>query len=302
MKKNVSIIIMAIAITMLSAFTVKADNANGLILVDGQWNYYVNGAIDTSYTGMANNEYGWWYITNGQLDLSYTGMANNEYGWWYFTNGVLDLGYTGMANNEYGWWYFTNGVLDLGYTGMANNEYGWWYFTNGVLDLDYTGLADNIYGSWYFENGSINFEFTGVYNGKDIVDGFVVGNTINPQFKAYVVNTLDSSYLIYVYVENYGDEDLIIGGDGSMGLAIGYPYSSSSVSVGLVDDKLNRIESYRIAPGERALVSFNMNRKYYVGNKAKIFTPFVYKDIEYYATIKRNASESYYVSADSLRK
>ncbi len=100
---------------------------------DGQWYYYTNGSVDTSYTGMARNGYGGWYMTNGTVNWNYTGMACNEYGWWYMTNGVMDLNYTGMASNEYGWWYMTNGVLDLSYTGTATNEYGEWYFVDGVL-------------------------------------------------------------------------------------------------------------------------------------------------------------------------
>ncbi len=150
---------------------------------DGVWHYYVNGILDSSYTGMAENEYGWWYVTNGVIDFSYTGMALNkygwwymvnsavdfdytgmalnEYGWWYMTNGTVDFDYTGMALNEYGWWYMTNGALDLSYTGMALNEYGWWYMTNGALDLMYTGIAQNEYGSWYMTNGRVNFRYTG---------------------------------------------------------------------------------------------------------------------------------------------
>ena len=135
---------------------------NLFVGADGVWRYYNDGVADTTYTGMALNQYGWWYVTNGVLDLSYTGMASNEYGWWYMTNGVLDLSYTGMALNEYGWWYMTDGVLDLSYTGMALNMYGWWYMTDGVLDLSYTGMALNEYGWWYMTNGVLDLDYTGI--------------------------------------------------------------------------------------------------------------------------------------------
>ena len=137
-------------------------DTNLFVGTDGVWRYYNDGVADTTYTGMALNQYGWWYVTNGVLDLSYTGMASNEYGWWYMTNGVLDLSYTGMASNEYGWWYMTNGVLDLTYTGMALNMYGWWYMTDGVLDLSYTGMALNEYGWWYMTNGVLDLDYTGI--------------------------------------------------------------------------------------------------------------------------------------------
>ncbi len=129
---------------------------------DGVWYYYKDGKVDTTYTGMAKNEYGWWYMTNGKLDTKYTGMAKNEYGWWYMTNGKLDTKYTGMAKNQYGWWYMTNGKLDTKYTGMAKNEYGWWYMTNGKLDTKYTGMAKNQYGWWYMTNGKLDTKYTGM--------------------------------------------------------------------------------------------------------------------------------------------
>lgn len=44
----------------------------------GQWNVYKNGKIDTSYAGMAGNEYGWWYMTNGGVDWSFTGQVEQD--------------------------------------------------------------------------------------------------------------------------------------------------------------------------------------------------------------------------------
>ena len=134
---------------------------------DGVWYYYKNNLIDTTYTGLAKNEYGWWYVKNGQLDRTYTGLAKNEYGWWYVKNGQLDRTYTGLAKNEYGWWYVKNGQLDRTYTGLAKNEYGWWYVKNGQLDRTYTGISTNEYGMWYLENGHIATNYIGkkVFNG-----------------------------------------------------------------------------------------------------------------------------------------
>lgn len=51
------------------------------ITVNGRtaW-YYANqaGQVDTSYTGISDNETGWWYVRNGQFDFSYSGYVN-----WY---------------------------------------------------------------------------------------------------------------------------------------------------------------------------------------------------------------------------
>ena len=38
---------------------------------DGNWYYYVDGVIDTSYTGEATNQYGTWYVVNGKVDFSH---------------------------------------------------------------------------------------------------------------------------------------------------------------------------------------------------------------------------------------
>ena len=155
------------AVNMDRATFVAYDDTNygtytGMLNIDDNWRYVINGKVDWTYTGMACNEYGWWYYQNGQLDWNYTGMACNDYGWWYYRNGNLDWNYTGMACNDYGWWYYQNGRLDWNYTGMACNEYGWWYYRNGNLDWNYTGMACNDYGWWYYQNGNLDWNYTGM--------------------------------------------------------------------------------------------------------------------------------------------
>ncbi len=170
---------------------------------DGNWYYYKNGKLDTSYTGMAKNKYGWWYVKNGKLDTTYTGMAKNQYGWWYVKNGKLDTTYTGMARNQYGWWYVKNGKLDTTYTGMAKNEYGWWHMKNGKLDTTYTGMARNQYGWWHMKNGKLDTTYTGMAkneygwwhmkNGK--LDLTYTGISTNQYGMWYVKNgKLDTTY------------------------------------------------------------------------------------------------------------
>ena len=180
-----------------TAVTVKAAEEYSLRKVDGKWQYFgSDGDVDTSYKGLAKNEYGWWYVENGEIDFSFTGMAKNQYGWFYAKNGKLDTTYTGLADNAYGTWYLKNGKLDLtftgmakdgkgwhyvqkgkvdnSYTGMAKNAYGWWYFKNGRIDYSYKGLAKNDYGWWYIENGTINFKYNG--NAQNAFGYWVVTN------------------------------------------------------------------------------------------------------------------------------
>ncbi len=159
---------------------------------DGNWYYYANGKVDSTYTGLAKNAYGVYYVKNGKLDATYTGMVKNAYGVWYVNKGKLDATYTGMVKNAYGVWYVNKGKLDTTFTGLcvyggkciyvnegkfdttftglAKNASGVWYMKNGVLDLTYTGMAKNAYGLWYVKEGKLDTTFTGlyVYGGKCI--------------------------------------------------------------------------------------------------------------------------------------
>ena len=198
--------------------------------VSGRWFYYTNNKVDTTYTGLAKNQYGWWYVKNGKLDLTYTGLAKNEYGWWYVKEGKLDRTYTGLAKNEYGWWYAKNGKLDLTYTGMAKNDYGWWYVKNGKLDLTYTGIATNQYGTWYMQKG----RFTSSFNGTVTFDGMVytivkgkVTSTIpqEPENKMSVVLTapnyamINETFSVSVSITNCPNVEWYINGEYDASLA-----------------------------------------------------------------------------------
>ena len=157
--------------------------------LSGTWCYFVNGKVDTSYTGMAKNEYGWWYVKNGVLDKTYTGLAMNDYGTWYmkdgkldssinglnkvdgkwlyFTNGKVNTTYTGLGTNDYGTWYMKDGRIDTTATGLYKADGKWLYFVNGKLNETYTGLGTNDYGTWYVKDGRIDTTLTGLYK----VDG-----------------------------------------------------------------------------------------------------------------------------------
>ena len=178
--------------------TLQYDSATGT------WNVYKNGAIDTSYTGLAENEYGWWYVTNGTIDWNYTGMAENKYGWWYVTDGAIDWNFQGLAQNQYGWWYMTGGAVDRSYVGMAENEYGWWYINNGTVDWNYEGMAENPLGWWYIKNGTVDWNFTGMaqnqygwwYLSGGGVDRYFQGMAQNDYGWWYISNgTVDWNYV-----------------------------------------------------------------------------------------------------------
>lgn len=146
---------------------------------DGNWYLYDGDKIDTSYTGIAQNEYGWWRIVNGKVDFNANGVYQNEYGWWYVKDGKVDFDYTGFASNRFGTWRIVNGKVDFdanGVTGeqkdwryvengkvitsmnsVCQNRFGWWKVTNGRVDFGYTGWASNQYGNWWISGGRVDF-------------------------------------------------------------------------------------------------------------------------------------------------
>ena len=181
-----------------------AAYGNGLFKnSSGVWAYYTDGKIDTTYTGLAKNDYGWWYVNAGYLDLTYTGMAKNAYGWWYVTDGMLDTSYTGLASNDYGTWYMVNGALASSVSGLTKVGSVWVYLTNGMVNTGYTGLADNSYGTWYIVNGYIDTSASGmtkagstwVYLSNGMVDTTYTGLAKN----AYGWWYINAGYLDLTY-------------------------------------------------------------------------------------------------------
>ena len=102
---------------------------------NGNWYYYKNGVIDTSYTGIAPNAYGWWRVVNGAVDFNCNSVEANEYGWFCIRGGKVDFDYTGIAQNAYGWWRIVNGAVDFNCNSVEANEYGWFYLRGGKVDL-----------------------------------------------------------------------------------------------------------------------------------------------------------------------
>ena len=179
--------------------TKKSGVASG---EDGNWYYYVDGEIDTDFTGTAANEYGTWYIVEGKVDFGHNGVSEASDGnWYYFTNGKVNTGYTGTAENVYGIWYIVEGKVDFGCNGLAEGGDGnWYYFTNGKVNTGYTGEATNKYGKWYVVNGKVDFshKFGGyLAAGEDgnwyyyvdgVIDTSYTGEATNQYGKWYVVN------------------------------------------------------------------------------------------------------------------
>ncbi len=182
------------------------DTKNGLYKIkSGEWGYYKNDEVDTSYTGFASNQYGdwyvvngyihfdqntvakdktgkdgdkgvaskgdWWYVVGSEVQHDFTGLANykNANGWWYIKNGKVDFTHTGVDKNKNGWWYVKDGKVEFGHNGVDKNQYGWWYITGGKVQFGFTGLANykNSNGWWYIKDGKVDFSHNGVDKNKN---------------------------------------------------------------------------------------------------------------------------------------
>ncbi len=155
---------------------------NGVCKSDGVWAYYVDGQIQTSYTGFQKNANGWWYIKNGYVDFGTNSVIRDKdtkgkstvdgtFGWWYVVSGKVQLTYTGVANykNANGWWYIKKGKVDFSANTVAKNKNGWWYVVGGKVQLTYTGVANykNANGWWYVKNGKVDFSANTVAKNKN---------------------------------------------------------------------------------------------------------------------------------------
>ena len=166
---------------------------------DGNW-YAFNkntNKIQTSYTGIAKNQYGWWRIYKGKVNFKANGLFSNSYGLWMVKNGKVDFDYNGeytasnkktyvvrngkatlksqykyktyncndlvVRQNPQGVWYaFDGNDIAYDYTGIAPNSSGWWRIVWGKVDFNANGVYKNDNGYWYVKDGKVDFSFTGV--------------------------------------------------------------------------------------------------------------------------------------------
>lgn len=149
--------------TTSTTTTTSPTKLNGIVKgPDGKWAMYTNGKVNTSYTGIAKNQYGWWRVKNGYVDFNANGIYRNEYGWWKTTNGKVTFDETGIFKNEYGWWRVVNSKVDFKASGIYKNQYGWWKTTGGKVTFKENGVFKNEYGWWKVQNSKVDFGFTGI--------------------------------------------------------------------------------------------------------------------------------------------
>lgn len=84
---------------------------------DGKWGYYVNDKLDTTFNGLAGNQFGTWKITNGLVDFLYQGLFESQNGTFMIKDGQVDLTFNGLAPNTNGKWFVQNGEVQFNYVG-----------------------------------------------------------------------------------------------------------------------------------------------------------------------------------------
>lgn len=129
----------------------------GLLLRDGKWKYYQNGALEENYIGLVSNSGSWYYVERAEVNWNYTGLTYYEGSWYYVRAGVVDWLYTGLCLHDGAWYYIKNGLLDWSYTGLCFHSKVWYYIKNGQINWNYTGPCQYNGECYYVENGVLNW-------------------------------------------------------------------------------------------------------------------------------------------------
>lgn len=162
MKKSIwiqKIWILAVAFLLIMDFdvmTVKAQDSYLAQGKDGNWYYYVDGAI-CPYNGLKECNGAWWCVENGTINWLYTGLWHDELvGWWHVNGGRIDFSYTGFVPNEFGWWYVQDGRVAFERNGVVEDSCcGNWYLAGGRIDFSYTGDLTQDGKTYHILNGSV---------------------------------------------------------------------------------------------------------------------------------------------------
>ena len=122
---------------------------------DGRWAMYVDGVVDTSYTGIAQNRNGWWRIENGYVNFNAQSIYQNEYGWWKCTDGKVTFKEQEIYQNQYGWWKCTDSKVTFKETGIFKNKYGKWYCKDSKVDFNKNGKVKYNGKTYTVKNGKV---------------------------------------------------------------------------------------------------------------------------------------------------
>ena len=142
-----------------------APKADGLYLENGFVTKYLNGKIDTAYTGLANYEDTWYYLTNGVQDNDFFGFTEFAGGKFLVANGSVATHINGLfqdPNDTAVWYFLSNGQAQTQYSGLALYDGAWFYLKDGILDTTFSGVVDYDGGKFLVGAGRIMSEVSGL--------------------------------------------------------------------------------------------------------------------------------------------
>ncbi len=151
----------------------------------GNYDYYIQGVLQSDFTGLVDNSAGSWYVENGKVVMTRDGIATVEGVKYRLKGGSVQTGFTGIAKEEGVYYYFTEGVNDLAFeglvlcngmeayveagevnfnkTGIVEKNGELVYVKYGIWRDTFQGLARREDGNWfYFTNGVFDSTYTGV--------------------------------------------------------------------------------------------------------------------------------------------
>ena len=175
-------------------------------LIEATWHYnYINVPID--FTGVANG----CYYVNGDMDTTYTGFASSEAGdWYYVVGGVVSAKTTalvkGKVNGTTTRWKVVGGQVSFT-DGLATNVNGTYHVRDGAVDYGFSGFCADDNGNWfYLKKGKVSTGTTYLIKGTvnrtttwwKVVDGQVnqiFSTVVKIERFYYVFTTFDRQYL-----------------------------------------------------------------------------------------------------------
>lgn len=147
----------------------QAAEKNGVAkAADGNWYYYEQGKVQTSYQGLAKYKENWWYFKNGKLNFSYKGLCKHNGDWWYVSGGKVNFNAKGLCKYNGNWWYIENGKVNFNKKTLCKHNGAWWYVSGGKVNFNATGLCKYKDAWWYVENGKVNFNKTTLCKHKNV--------------------------------------------------------------------------------------------------------------------------------------
>lgn len=105
---------------------------------DGEWYYYVDGTVDTTYTGLVQKGKEAWYVREGKVDFGYNGLFTKDSVSWYVKNGIVDYKTNGLVLCDGTLYYFKGSAIDHSYNNLASYDGTWYYVKNGTIDWSFT--------------------------------------------------------------------------------------------------------------------------------------------------------------------